>query len=174
MRRVISNGDNAMTRGRKGERRQKGARKEIRKDLEQLLQKVEAAPEGTPELDREFAEIFSKAPPDVSTSIDAVVRLIENELPGWWWTFGYCIFSNDASLYVPGANTFPYATAVMGPDFRSGPKARRLLNDPRWGRIFDWGFHRDRQGGTVPLAMLAAFLAAKMALVECGESASRE
>jgi hypothetical protein len=63
-----------MTRGRKGERRQKGARKEIRKDLEQLLQKVEAAPEGTPELDREFAEIFSKAPPDVSTSIDAVVR----------------------------------------------------------------------------------------------------
>jgi hypothetical protein len=107
MRRVISNGDNAMTRGRKGERRQKGARKEIRKDLEQLLQKVEAAPEGTPELDREFAEIFSKAPPDVSTSIDAVVRLIENELPGWWWTFGYCIFSNDASLYVPGANAFP-------------------------------------------------------------------
>ena len=35
-----------MTRGRKGERRQKGARKEIRKDLEQLLQKVELLPRG--------------------------------------------------------------------------------------------------------------------------------
>ena len=31
-------------------------------DLEQLLQKVEAVPEGTPELDREFAEVFSKHP----------------------------------------------------------------------------------------------------------------
>jgi hypothetical protein len=53
----------------------------------------------------------------------------------------------------------------MGPDFRSGPQALRLLNDRRWGKIFDEGFHRDRRGGTVPLAMLAAFLAAKIALV---------
>jgi hypothetical protein len=163
-----------MARGRKTGERQKDARKEMLEDLERLLQKVEAAPEGTPELDREFAEIFAKAPADVSTSIDAVVRLIENELPGWWWTFGYCKLSNDAFLYVPGANAFPYAKAVMGPDFRSGPKAIRLLYDRRWGRIFDRGFHRDRRGGTVPLAMLAAFLAAKMALVECGESAPRE
>jgi hypothetical protein len=163
-----------MIRGCKGGGRPKGARKEMREDLEQLLQKVEAAPEGTPELDREFIEIFSKAPPDVSTSINAVMRLIESELPGWWWTCGYCKLTNDASLYVPGTNTFPYATAVMGPDFRSGPKARRLLYDRRWGRIFDRGFHCDRRGGTEPLAMLAAFLAAKMALVECGKSASRK
>jgi hypothetical protein len=92
-----------MALGRKSGGRQKGARKEMREDLEQPLQKVETAPEGTPELDREFAEFFSKAPPDVSTSIDAVVRLIENELPGWWWTCGYCKLSNDASLYVRGA-----------------------------------------------------------------------
>jgi hypothetical protein len=52
----------------------------------------------------------------------------------------------------------------MGPDFRSGPEARRLLDDPKWGEIFDNGFHRDRRGGTVPLAMLAAFLAAKITL----------
>ena len=139
------------------------------KDLEQLLQKVEAA--GTPELDREFAEVFSKAPHNVSTSIDAVARLMESELPGWWWTCGYCALSNDASLYIPGANGFPYSTATMGPDFRSGPKALRLLNDRHWGKIFDRGFHCDRRGGTVPLAMLAAFLAAKIALVECEERA---
>jgi hypothetical protein len=143
-------------------------------DLEQLLEKVEAAAEGTPELDREFAEVFSKSPLNVSTSIDAVARLIESELPGWWWTCGYCTLSNDASLYVPGANGFPYAEATMGPDFRSGSKALRLLNDRHWGKIFDRGFHRDRRGGTVPLAMLAAFLTAKIALVTYGESAQRE
>jgi hypothetical protein len=34
-------------------------------DLEQLLHKVELAPDGTSELDREFAEVFSKAPPQL-------------------------------------------------------------------------------------------------------------
>jgi hypothetical protein len=140
-------------------------------DLEHLLQKVEAAPVGAPELDRDFAEVFSEAPPNVSTSIDAVARLIESELPGWWWTCGYCTLSNDASLYVPGASGFPYAKATMGPDFRSGPKALRLLNDRDWGKIFDRGFHRDRRGGTVALAMLAAFLAAKIAVRECEKGA---
>ncbi len=135
-------------------------------DLETLLGKIEAAPIGTPELDSEFASMFPSAPLDVTRSIDAVVRLIEGELPGWWWTCGYCKLSNDASLYVPGSNQFPYAEAVMGPDFRSGPKALRLLEDPEWGELFDDGFHRDRRGGTVPLAMLAAFLEAKIALAK--------
>jgi hypothetical protein len=54
----------------------------------------------------------------------------------------------------------------MGPDFRSWPEALRLLEDPKWGRIFDNGFHRDHRGGTVPLAMLAAVLAAKIALAK--------
>jgi hypothetical protein len=92
--------------------------------------------------------------------------LIENELPGWWWTCGYCTLSSDSSLYVPGSNRFPYAKAVIGLDFRSGPGALRLLEDPVWGKLFDNGFHHDRRGGTVPLAMLAAFLAAKMALAK--------
>jgi hypothetical protein len=132
--------------------------------LERLLETVEAAAEGSPELDREFAEVFSKAPINVSTSIDAIARLIESELSGWWWTCGYCIVSNDASLYVPASRQFPCATAVMGPDFRSGREALRLLEDRRWGKIFDRGFHRDRRGGTVPLAMLAVFLEAKIVL----------
>ena len=122
-------------------------------DLEELLRKVE------------IATVFPSAPRKVTRSIDAAVRLIEIELPGWWWTCGYCRLSNDASLYVPGSHRFPYATAVMmGPDFRSGPEALRLLQDPKWGRRFDDGFHRDRRGGTVPLAILAAFLEAKITL----------
>ncbi len=135
-------------------------------DLEELLQKIEAAPEGSPELDHEFARAFPSAPPNLTSSIDAAARLIEIELPGWWWTCGYCTLSNDASLYVPASTSFPYAKAAMGPDFRAGPKALELLNDPKWGERFDGGFHRDRRGGTVPLAMLAAFLEAKICLMK--------
>jgi len=135
-------------------------------NLKKLLETVENAPTGLPELDREFASVFPSAPENVTRSIDAVARLIETELPGWWWTCGYCTLSNDASLYVPGSDRFPYAAATMGPDFRSGPEALRLLNHPKWGRIFDDGFHRDRRGGTVPLAMLAVFLEARIALAK--------
>jgi hypothetical protein len=52
----------------------------------------------------------------------------------------------------------------MGPDFRTGAKALQLLQDRKWGRRFDDGFHRDRRGGTFPLAILAAFLEAKITL----------
>lgn len=134
--------------------------------LEELLQKVENVDEGTLRLDQDFATVFGSAQPNITRSIDAVAQLIQSELPGWWWTCGYCTLSNDASLYVPGSKRFPYATAVMGPDFRSGPEALRLLNDPEWGDVFDSGFHRDRRGGTLPLTMLAVFLAAKIALAK--------
>jgi hypothetical protein len=138
-------------------------------DLKKLLLKVESAPIGSPELDREFASMFPSAPENVTCSIDAVARLIETELPGWWWTCGYCSRSNDASLYVPGSSEFPYAVyggSMMGPDSRTGPEANRLLDHPKWGKVFDEGFHRDRRGGTVPLAMLAVFLEAKMTLAK--------
>jgi len=135
-------------------------------ELEKLLQKIEAAAYGSADLDSEVMKLFPSSPPDVTSSIDAVIQLIEAELPGWWWTCGYCTLSNDASLYVPGSSEFPYATAMMGPDFRSGPEALRLLRDPKWGKLFDDGFHRDRQGGTVPLSMLAVFLHAKIALTK--------
>jgi hypothetical protein len=45
----------------------------------------------------------------------------------------------------------------------SRPEDLLLLKDPKWGTLFDSGFHCDR-GGTVPLAMLAFFLEAKIAL----------
>ena len=54
-------------------------------DLRKLLQKIETARMGSPELDREFVSTFHTAPPNVTRSIDAAVRLIEAELPGWWW-----------------------------------------------------------------------------------------
>jgi hypothetical protein len=138
------------------------------KELQELLRKVEAVDEGTPELDQDFATVFASAPPDVTRSIDSVVRLIESELPGWWWTCGYCKLSNDASLYVPGSKRFPYryAVATMAPDHRTGPEARRLLEHPELRGVFADGFHRDRRVGTVPLAMLAVFLEAKIALTK--------
>jgi hypothetical protein len=45
----------------------------------------------------------------------------------------------------------------------SRPEDLRLLQDSKWGTLFDSGFHCDR-GGTVPLAMLTVFLEAKIAL----------
>jgi hypothetical protein len=133
-------------------------------NLRKLLRKVETASSGTPELDSEFAAVFPSAPRKVTRSIDAAAQLITRELPGWWWTCGYCSLSNDSSLYVPGSSGFPYATVTMGPDFRAD--ALRLLNHPKWGSRFDDGFHRDRRGGKLPLAILAVFLEAKITLAK--------
>ena len=55
-----------------------------------------------------------------------------------------------------------FPAAKRTPD-GSRPEDLRLLQDPKWGTLFDSGFHCDR-GGTVPLAMLAVFLEAKIAL----------
>ena len=121
---------------------------------------------GSPELDNEFANIFPSAPAGVSRSIDALVRLIETELPGWWWTFGYCRLSNDASLYPPGSPRFrqQFAHASMGVDAKSGPDAAALLRLPKSGKLLDDGFHCDLLGGTVIQSMLIVFLEAKIAL----------
>jgi hypothetical protein len=101
----------------------------------------------------------------VTRSIDAAVQLIETELPGWWWNCGYCALRNGASLYVPGFSRISanFPVASLDPDRQSRSEDLRLLQDPRWGELFDKGFHCDR-GGTVPLAMLAVFLEAKIAL----------
>jgi hypothetical protein len=136
--------------------------------LKKLLAKVETTHDGSPELDREIAIAFPCAPPKVSRSIDVVIKVIEEELPGWWWTCGFCKLSNDASLYPPGSHKFAHAS--FGPDGRSGPEALRLLYDKRWGKLFNRGFHRDRHGGSVPLSMLSVFLQAKIALAEAAFS----
>jgi hypothetical protein len=73
-------------------------------DLRKLLQKVESARVGSPELDNEFVSTFRSAPPNVTRSIDAAIRLIQAELPGWWWNCGSCEHKNGASLYVPGSS----------------------------------------------------------------------
>ena len=56
-----------------------------------------------------------------------------------------------------------YPSVATTSDFRPRPEHLRLLHDPKCGTLFDGGFHCDR-AGTVPLAMLAVFLEAKIAL----------
>jgi hypothetical protein len=126
--------------------------------LHDLLDKVSSAAVGSAELDKDIIAAFPTASNGITKSIDAAVQLIKAELPGWWWVCGFCTLSNDASIEVPRARA--------GPDFRAGPEPMRPLTHPRMGHIFDKGFHRDRRGGTVPLAMLEVFLQAKLALAE--------
>ena len=135
-------------------------------DLRKLLHRVETAPSGSPELDSEFENTFRSVPPNVTRSIDAAARLIETELPGWWWNCGHCALRNGASLYVPGSSQIRvnYSSAGTGPDFGPRPEHLRLLQDPKWGKLFNRGFHCNRGDGTVPLAMLAVFLQAKIAV----------
>ena len=133
--------------------------------LNTLLQKLEDTREGSSELDVEIKKVFPSAPDNVTGSIDAVAQLIETELPGWWWTCGYCKASNDASLYPPGSWRYR-SSSTVGPDGRSGPEAEQLLNDPKWGKIFNDGFHLDLRGGSMPLAMLIVFLTAKITLAQ--------
>ena len=134
-------------------------------NLRKLLHRVETAPNGSPELDSEFESTFRSVPSHVTRSIDAAARLIETELPGWWWNCGHCARRNGASLYVPGSSQIRvnYANAETDPDSGPRPEHLRLLQHPKWGMLFDSGFHCDR-AGTVVLAMLAVFLEAKIAL----------
>src|SRR5262245_17828737 len=130
-------------------------------DLRKLLQKVENARIGSPELDSEFISTVRSAPPNVTRSIDAAVLLIDAERPGWWWNCVCFELRNGASLYVRGSSRIRRNfSGASGPR----PEDLRLLQDPKWGLLFDGGFHCDR-GGTVPLAMLAVFLEAKIALM---------
>ena len=140
-------------------------------DLRKLLHQVETAPSGSPELDSAFESTFRSVPSHVTRSIDAAARLIETELPGWWWNCGHCALRNGASLYVPGSSQIRvnYPSADFGPR----PEHLRLLQDPKWGKLFDSGFHCDR-AGTVALAMLAVFLEAKIALTLVQPEASAD
>jgi hypothetical protein len=145
-------------------------------DLRKLLERVETAQIGSLELDNEFVSTFHAAPPNVTRSIDAAVQLIETELPGWWWNCGYCACRSGASLYIPGSSRIHanYPGASLDPASRARPEDLHLLQDPKWGQLFDGGFHYDR-GGTVPLAMLYVFLQAKIALtfVQPAESTNK-
>jgi hypothetical protein len=140
--------------------------------LNELRKKLKAAPCGSEELDKEFAAIFASVPADVTSSIDAVVHLVEVELPGWWWSTGYGKLGTYASVYVPGTARVPaYVTAECAPDLWSGPEAQRLLDHPTMGKVFDSGFHGDRNGGTPSLAMLDVLLQGKIALEQAKSGA---
>ena len=119
-------------------------------DLRKLLQKVETAPVGSPELDSEFVCTFRSAPSNVTRSIDAAVQLIETDLRGWWWNSDIAKFRNGASLYVPGSSriraNFPGAKMSSeygsdpGEDGRDRENAKLLLRNLfawlSWGGMF--------------------------------------
>src|SRR3954468_25041502 len=135
--------------------------------LEKLGHKIEAAPTGSAKLDEAVAAVFPSAPPNVTRSVDAVIQLIETELPGWWWTCGFCIRTTDACLYPPGSREFrreQLSNARLGPD--QVPEGYRLVNHPKFGRRFDAGFERYHPGGTVPLSLFSVFLEAKITLAK--------
>jgi len=135
-------------------------------DLRKLLQKVEAASSGSPELDSEFESTFRSAPPCVTRSIDAAAWLIETEFPGWLWNCRHSALRNGASLLVPGSSQIQVNSPNerIPPDLEPRPEHLRLLQDPKWGKLFNRGFHCNRGNGTAPLAMLAVLLQAKIAL----------
>jgi len=137
------------------------------RNLRELLKKVETAPAGSPELDRDFVKAFCSTPPNVTCSIAAAVELIEAELPGWWWNCGYCARRNGASLYVPGSSRIGVS------EYKARAEHLQLLQHPKWGTLFDSGFHCDR-GGTVALALLAVFLEARIAVELCEHRATSE
>src|SRR5262249_7000936 len=73
---------------------------------------------------------------------------------------------NGPPLYVPGSSQIQldFPNARIPPDFEPRPEHLRLLQHPKWGKLFNSGFHCDRGGGTIPLAMLSVFLQAEIAL----------
>jgi radical SAM protein with 4Fe4S-binding SPASM domain len=91
------------------------------------MKRVETASAGSPEFDRDFVKAFRSAPPNVTCSIDAAVRLIETELSGWWWNCGYCAARNGASLYVPGSSRIGVAS-----DYKTRPEHLQLPGLEFW------------------------------------------
>jgi len=131
-----------------------------RPSLHSLLERVRSAEKGSRELDAEIAVALTgaEAPlypqahhpgvvirdgkicfsPPVSTSLDAVVSLIEKELPGWFYRVGH------STLHLGWANVY-----------------REHPNNTQPG---DGEFFSD--GRTPSLALLAALLSAKLSMEE--------
>ena len=66
-----------------------------------------------------------------------------------------------------------HLSMFLAAEYKTRPEHLQLLQDPKWGTLFDNGFHCDR-GGTVPLAMLAVFLEARIAVELCEQRATSE
>ena len=128
--------------------------------LTSLRERVEKATGPDREIDVEiFFELDwtgqgdARTAPEYTSSIDAVVALIERELPGWAWKEGTCCVSDDAWL---------------APDFNSPDHGDRLRQELSYakieaGDILDVGIDIDRRpSGNPALALLLAFLKAKL------------
>ena len=93
--------------------------------------------------------------PNVTSSLDAVIALIERVLPGFAWKVGTCCVSDDA---------------WVAPDFNHpvhGARLRAEIGPITIGSPWDSGFDIDRRPSGLPaLALLAAFLRAKIAMEE--------
>lgn len=131
-----------------------------RPDLKSLLERVRSAEKGSRELDWHVADYFDhdsfressvwppfmpgskadRAVPAISTSIDAVVSLIEKELPGW--VIG--MRTRDVTL------GYSRDTAALSP-------ANHDDDGWRIGKV-------ECMASSMPLALLAALLAAKLSM----------
>jgi hypothetical protein len=87
--------------------------------------------------------------PKLTSSLEAVIALIQQLLPGWGWKVGTCHVSDDAWVC---------------PDFNDPEHAERLMKEfgpPQFGSPYDHGFDVDRRPpGNLPLALLEALLMA--------------
>lgn len=91
----------------------------------------------------------------VTGTLDAAVRMIKTALPGWMWKCGTCHVSDDAWI-CPNFN-----------DPIDGERLRASLgyDTMKAGDLWDVGFDVARSpSGNVPLALVEAFLMAKVAL----------
>lgn len=164
-------------------------------DLRALLERVEAATGPDRELDGDICEALGLLPvgafrlidpiigtartgrfatgactywiaPEITASLDAAVALIGNQLPGWWWTIGYCVLTNDAMIAPAGSRALGMGDALyamVGADYRAGPASQKLLDEhPE----LDGGIDVARVGGNVALALCQALLRAKIKLAE--------
>jgi hypothetical protein len=125
-------------------------------DLCKLRKKVKASRCGSAKLDAEFAVAFAGCPPNVSTSTDSAMRLIDNEIHGFEW-----IYKERESTTGVDRKLRNYGIAYAGP---AGSQADALMDHPKVGWVFWLGFSCWLARRTVPLALLNVFLQAKIAL----------
>lgn len=91
--------------------------------------------------------LYKKPCPLLTASLDAVVALIGEKLPGWAWKVGACCVSDDGWVV---------------PDFncpKHGERLRKQFGDFAAGSPEDTGIDVDkRPSGNPAIALLAAFL----------------
>jgi hypothetical protein len=102
----------------------------------------------------------------ITESLDAIVAMIERELPGWWWSCGSCHLTGDGD--VGALNPRRLKThAILAPDYND-PQAKGLP-EIEGAAEFDEGFCTSLDGRgkhMAALALCSSFCRAKAALAE--------